>query len=385
MAHTARGGPSPGIIRQVRYTRVIPPVALLAALSACTQHTPSFNPTPHPTRPGQVVIIAGDRETSRTPRDGEYAVRVNVRSNGGLTVDQGTGRIYVPIAGDGGRRIARIEADGRITMLPVGIADAQLAVSGDHLWQMASYAGLELSRTSLSSLRTTDVLESDEETDPRFKILDRHGEPLSATEADRLNKNWRGSQFALSGTGVPIVLSRAGQLFEVVGRNVLKRWEPPGYEAALRDLGGAEDFHATELVADGPHGVIALGRAGLLRVGADGGVRATEFPRSAKTAPPWTAALPLSGGAVLLLGGVSPLQGSPRPALITPDGDLQSLSLGLQRECDEFDGSMADVASADPGGASKGRDGSYIMLNKFCGVIYSFRLPSHLTSEPYRQ
>ncbi|NVI89546.1 hypothetical protein [Actinomadura sp. BRA 177] len=330
-------------------------------------------------------MIAGDRETSRSPRDGEYAVRVNIRSNGGLTVDQETGRIYVPVAGAGGRRIARIEGDGRITMLSVGMADAQLAVSGDRLWQLASYAGLQLSRTSLSSLQTTDVLGSDEVTYPRLRILDRHGKPLPRSKVDRLNKYWKGSQFALKGDGDPIVLSRAGELFEVVGRDALKRWEPSGYEAALRGLGGADDFQATDLVADGAHGVIVLGKGGLLRAGGNGDVRGVGFPSSVREAPPWTAALPLSGGAVLLLGGVSPLQGTPRPALITADGELQALSFGPQKECDEFDGTMADVASADPGGVSKARDGSYIMLNKFCGLVYSFRLPSPLSGAPYRQ
>jgi hypothetical protein len=331
------------------------------------------------------VVIAGDRETSRSPRDGEYAVRVNIRSNGGLTLDQETGRIYIPVAGHGGRQIARIERDGRITMLPVGMADAQLAVSGDHLWQLASYAGLQLSRTSLSSLRTTDVLGSDEETRPRFRILDRHGKPLPRSEVDRLSKYWKGSRFALKSDGDPIVLSRAGELFEVVGRDELKRWEPTGYEAALRGLGGADGFQATDLVADDAHGFIILGKAGLLRVGGNGGARGVRFPGSVREAPPWTAALPLSGGAVLLLGGVSPLQGTPRPTLVTPDGELQSLSFGPQKECDEFDGTMADAASADPGGVSKARDGSYILLNKFCGLVYSFRLPSRLSGDPYRQ
>lgn len=328
-------------------------------------------------------MIAGDRETSRAPRDGEYAVRVNLRSNGGMAVDPGTGQIYVPIAGDGGRRIARIERDGRITMLSGGMADAQLAVSNDHLWQMASYAGLQLSRTELSSLERTDVLGSDRETRPALKILDRAGKPLSATEKDRLDKYWKGSQFALRGDGVPVVLSRAGQLFEVAGRDTLKRWEPRGYEAAVNDAGQKGDFQATDLVADDARGLVILGKAGLLRVGDDGDVRGTRFPASARKAPPWTVALPLSSGAVLLLGGVSPLQGAPRPALVTSDGDLRSLSFGPQRECDEFDGSMADVASADPGGAAEMRDGSYVLLNKFCGLIYSFRLPSDLSGVPY--
>ncbi|QKW39636.1 hypothetical protein HUT06_41070 [Actinomadura sp. NAK00032] len=325
------------------------------------------------------MITAGDRETSRTPRDGEYAVRVNIRSNGGLTADRRTGEVYVPLAGDGGRQVAKIERDGRITMLPIGMAGAHLAVSGDHLWQMASYAGLQLSRTSLSSLDRTEVLGSEQDHHPRFKLLDRSGKALPAAEAERLREDWRGAQFTVRDDGVPILLSRSGRLFEVAGRDVLKRWEPPGYEAALRELGGAEHFHATDLTADGAQEVVVLGEAGLLRVGSDGAVQATRFPASARQAPPWTAAVPLSGGDVLLLGGVSPLQGKPRPALVTRHGELQMLSLGAQKNCDEFDGSMADVASADPGGVAEVPGGSYVLSDKNCGRVYRFRLPENLS------
>ncbi|SNT44719.1 hypothetical protein SAMN05443665_103083 [Actinomadura meyerae] len=331
------------------------------------------------------MIAAGDRETSRTPRDGEYAVRVNIRSNGGLTADRRTGEIYVPLAGDGGRQIAKIERDGRITMLAIGMAGAQLAVSGDRLWQLASYAGLQLSRTSLSSLERTEVLGSEQDRHPRFKLLDRSGKALPASETERLHEEWKGAQFTVRDDGVPILLSRSGRLFEVAGRDVLKRSEPPGYEAALRELGRTGDFQATDLTIDGARRLLVLGETGLLRVGSGGGVQVTRFPASARQAPPWTAAVPLSGGDVLLLGGVSPLQEKPRPALVTRHGELQMLSLGPLKDCEGFDGSMADVASADPGGVAEVPGGRFVMLNRFCGLVYSFRPPLNPSGVPYRR
>ncbi|GAA1791448.1 hypothetical protein GCM10009735_23990 [Actinomadura chokoriensis] len=172
--------------RQVRYTRVIPPVALLAALSACTQHTPSFNPTPHPTRPGQVVIIAGAPDNFASPRDGEYAIKSSAESDGGLAVDPDSGLIYLRALSGGDKIIERIERDGTITTLHPKHTGDQLAISRGALWTMSSYEGVRLSRVSLTTLAETEVLDTIGERP--VQVLDFAGDPTSTCAGQELRE-----------------------------------------------------------------------------------------------------------------------------------------------------------------------------------------------------
>ncbi|WP_131736899.1 hypothetical protein [Actinomadura roseirufa] len=364
----------------MRHTRVTAAVALAATLASCTtgKHTPSFNPTPKPTHPGQVVIIAGDPNIHRPPRDGEYALRASAHSNGGLALDQRTGAVYFPVTGEMGKVVARLERNGSISALPIGIGADQLFAAGGQLWMMLSSAGVHLVKVNLSTLEKTDVLGADGEARTRFEVLDPLAKVVSTEERDELGKHWKGSLFTIRGDGVPVLISSAGQLFEVVGRNALRRWRPQGYEKALSEAAPAP-FQPTGLIPDGRRGIVTLGHTGLLRVGDDGASRGFRFPATVQKMPPWTEMAPLSNGSILLLGGVSALEQRPRPTLLKLDGSLESLSFGTQKKCDDFNGSMAAVASAKPTGMVKSADGAYVMGDKYCGLIYSFRLPDHIS------
>lgn len=380
--------PSRGVAwhhRPVRYNRVIAAVALLGALgSSCTSEKPkdAFNPTPKPTRPGQVVIVAGQDGNSSPPQDGDYALRVGMLSNGGLAVDK-QGRLYIALAGGGIHRIARVETDGRVSILSVDNQAEQIAVSGDDLWVLSTNSGIRISRVSISTLKRTGVAGISSADRVRLELLGESGVPLSPNVREDLERSWRDSLLTVRSDGVPIVASSGGDLFEVSGPRTLKSWQPVGYQAALRDLGGAKRFRLTGLMADPKQGIVILGRTGLVRIGQDGHAKGFRFPGSAEKMPSWTAVVPLGDGSLLLLGGTSPVQLKPRPALMRPNGDVESLALGRQDDCERFDGSMSAIASADPGGIVRLPNGDYALMDKYCDSVYSFRIPGSLVGRPY--
>ncbi|QXJ22739.1 hypothetical protein AGRA3207_003793 [Actinomadura graeca] len=368
----------------MRYTRVTTAVALLAALAACTtaKDTPSFNPTPRPTRPGQVVIIAGAPDNYRPPRDGEYAVKAGAQSDGGLAVDPATGLVYFRALANDASVVVRIERDGRVSTFRVKNRGGQLAVVSGQLWIMSSAKGLQLSKMALSTLQETDVLTT--ENDRPIRILDEAGRPVSSSEQRKLDGQWTDSRFAMRGDGRPIIVSGAGDLFEVQAANEVRIWRPSGFEEARRKAMGSGKQRPLALVANGRSGAIVLAASGLVRIDTGGAASGTAFPGLPRGIPAWSAATPLADGSVLLLGGTTAFERKPRPALLRPDGRLVALSLGGPQWCGQFDGSMAIVASAEPGGLAVTPGGDHLVMDKNCGRIYSFRLPADIGGVPRR-
>ncbi|NEA29752.1 hypothetical protein [Actinomadura bangladeshensis] len=230
---------------------------------------------------------------------------------------------------------------------------------------------------SLSDLRERDVLRSD--GGRKMTILGPSGRRLAPDEQKKLDGSWEGSRFTVRGDGVPIIVSRAGDLFEVVGEGKVREWQPEGYELARREIGGTDDLRPRDTVPDGTHGLIVLGTRGLIRVRPERAAQAVRFPEAAKGLPPWSAVTPLTDGSALLLGGTSAFQREPRPTLVRADGRLVKLALGGPQWCDQFDGTLAAVASSDPGGLARMPNGDYVLSDKNCGRIYRFRLPKTLT------
>ncbi|MFF4236008.1 hypothetical protein ACFYYL_09115 [Actinomadura geliboluensis] len=368
----------------MRYTRVIPPVALLLTLPTACTHTeaPTFNPTPHPTHPAQAVVIAGSPDDYRPPRDGDYAVRSSAQSDGGLTVDPSTGLTYYRTAGSADPRIARIERDGRLTTFRVRNPGDQLAIAAGELWIMSAAKALRLSKISLAGLREQDVLPSEGGRTPQ--ITAPSGRPLAPGRQRQMNRAWEGARFAIRGDGVPVIVTRGGELFEVAGAGRLRQWTPAGYEAAVRKVAGTGELRPRDAAADERRGLVVLGVRGLVHVRAERAASAVRFPASTEKSPPWSAVAPLPGGSALLLGGTSAFQREPRPVLVRPDGTLELLAFGGPAWCDQFDGTLAAVASAEPGGLARAPDGSYVLSDKNCGRIYRFRLPENLSGSTYR-
>ncbi|WP_165975978.1 hypothetical protein, partial [Actinomadura rubrisoli] len=333
-----------------------------------------------PTRPGQVVVIAGEPENYRTARDGEYAVKASAMSDGGLAVDPANGLVYFRALGNDDPRVQRIERDGRVTILRVKNWGDQVAIFSDDLWIMSSSRGPWLSRTTLPTLKETDLI--NDENGNMVKVLAPSGDPLPSKDLKGLSKYWSDSRFVIRSDGVPIIVSRAGSLFEAVGPNRLKEWEPEGYEDALRDVSQDKELRPSDVVTDGKGGIVVLAAGGLLRVAGDGRTQGVRFRAPSGSLPSWSAVLPLDNGSVLLLGGTSALEPSPRPALVRPNGSIEILSFGGRRACGEFDGSMAVIASANPGGIAKMPDGSYVMHDGACGRVYRLRLPNRLSGAP---
>ncbi|GAA1791458.1 hypothetical protein GCM10009735_24000 [Actinomadura chokoriensis] len=133
------------------------------------------------------------------------------------------------------------------------------------------------------------------------------------------------------------------------------------------------------MAPDGQRGLIVLGTRGLIRVRPDRAAEAIRFPEAAKGRPLWSAMTLLADGSVLVLSATFAFYPGPRQMLARPDDRLVKLTFGGQQWCDQFDGTLAAVASANPGGLARMPNGDYVLNDKNCGRVYRFRLPETLT------
>ncbi|QKW39638.1 hypothetical protein HUT06_41080 [Actinomadura sp. NAK00032] len=367
----------------MRYTRVIPPVALLTAtLTACTHTTaPTFNPTPHPTHPAQAVVIAGSPELNKDPRDGEFALRSSAYGGGGLAVSS-DGTLYYRVYHGREGRVVRLGKDGRIQLHAVDIAADQMFVQGNDLWLLAAKSGLAVSKVALSDWEQSPVIEWTAQS-ATVKVLGANGVALSKGDARRLYRDWTGAKFFARPDGTPIVVSRAGRMFEVTGPEVLREWSPPGYAEALAKVAAGKGLRPEDAVTDEDGQSILLGRAGLLYIPRTGKARYVRFPASAAALPPWSAVIGIGNGDALLLGGTTPIRTTPRPTIVRADGRMERLSLGGFKWCPGGGGGLTTIASALPGGVVKRADGTIVLNDRRCGQVYAFKLPEPLSGTPF--
>jgi hypothetical protein len=322
------------------------------------------------------VIIAGDYRAYKDPVDGSYAVRSNASSPGGLAVGP-DGSIYFPISMRDEERIARVTTDGRMHVLPFNTIAKQIAVKNGSLWLMSSYSdGFSLTKGSLADSHETLYVGWHSHKGDNLSAVSRFGKSLAKQQQADLNRFWANSVFALRGDGAPIIASSRAQLFEALGHGKLRQWEPNGYTAAVRKISNINGFTPLGINEDNAGGIIVLGREGLIRVPSTGVAKGIRFPANTSQLPPWATATPLADGSLLLLGGVSAMQDTPRPTKVLASGTLQPLSWGGPQQCDEFNGTLASVASAEPGGAGRRPNGIFIVSDKKCDRIYAFRLPA---------
>ncbi len=352
----------------------------MAALSACTDQTPSFNPTPAPTRPGQVVVIAGSPENYDPPRDGEYAIRSSAQSEGGLAVDSASGAIYLRVVSGSDKPVERIEPDGTLTVFHPKNPGDQLGLTRETLWIMSSYKGVRLSKMSLTSLAETEMLNTGRGHE--IEVLDPSGDPLDARKREGLRETWADSRLVIRGDGVPVIVSRAGRLYEVAGPDKIREWNPTGYGEVLGNLTKGADLRPASAVAVGSNGLLILARSGLLQIG-DGRARGIRIRMLSHGLPEWSAALPLDDGSTLLLGGTSAAEPDPRPGLVRQNGKLELLTYGKRRRCEGFDGSMGVLASSDPVGTSRMNNGDFVVADQTCGRVYRVRPPRQLAGVPH--
>ncbi|MEV4676191.1 hypothetical protein AB0K34_31485 [Actinomadura sp. NPDC049382] len=367
----------------MRYTRVIPPVALLLTLPTACTHTeaPAFNPTPHPTHPAQAVVIAGSPELNRDPRDGEFALRSSAYGGGGLAVSR-DGTLYYRVYHGREGRIVRLGKDGRIQLRAVDIAADQMFVQGNDLWLLAAKSGLAVTKVALTDWKQSPIIEW---TAPSatVEVAGVNGAALPEKEARGLYRDWSGAKFFARADGTPIVVSRAGRMFEVVGSGTLREWSPPGYSEALAKVAAGGGLRPEDAVTDQNGQTILLGRAGLLYVPRTGKARYVRFPASTAALPPWSAMIALGNGDVLLLGGTTPTQTTPRPTIVRADGRMERLSWGGFKWCPGAGGGLATIASALPGGVVRRADGTIVLNDRRCGQVYAFKLPEPLSGTPF--
>ncbi|MBW8482055.1 hypothetical protein [Actinomadura parmotrematis] len=358
--------------------------ALLSA--ACTHTAPraSFDPTPTPTRPGQVVTIAGAPDINTTPRDGEYALRSSAFSDaGGLAVTD-AGIPYFEVIYQQKGAIAYIDRTGRIGLLRLGSLPDQLSAQGNDLWLMSSGYGINLVRASPTTLNQVTYFSWRTPLPNRLTVKDAAGRVLSGEDRRTADEYWRGSRFAVRGDGVPIVVSRRGDLYEARGGGELVEWRVPGYEKARTEASAHGGFVLGPVASDGRGGLVVVTKSGAVRVPQRGSASASRFPATARALPLWDAALVLKDGSVLLLGGAKPTEPIAMSSLLRTDGTLIRLDWGPVKNCRQFDGSLADLGGIKAGGAAMRKDGTIIVSDRYCGRILAFRLPEEMTGEAYR-
>lgn len=369
----------------MRYNRVIAAVAVLMALGACTNDkaSPDFNPTPKPTRPGQVVVIAGNPAINRDPRDGQYALQSSAYGGGGLAVSV-DGTIFYRVYYSREGRIVRLGKDGRVALNVVNIVPDQMFIRGNDLWLVGANSGLAVTRVSISDWKQERIIQWDARTRLKgVEVVDHSGMPFSVDELKRLYADWKGAKMVIRADGTPVVVARSGRLFEILGPQRLREWIPAGYAQALGKVADDKQFDPEDAVLDDEGDLILLGAKGIVHIPRAEVARQVRFPESVAKLPPWTAVTPLGQGSVLLLGGTTATQNTPRPTIVRPDGRLELLSWGSFRWCAGSDGTLAAVASALPGGVVRRNDGTLLLNDKRCGQVYAFRLPDRLVGTPY--
>ncbi|MFB4305365.1 hypothetical protein [Actinomadura sp. GTD37] len=362
----------------MRYTRVIPPVALLATLTACTHDTPSFNPTPHPTRPGQAVVIAGSPGLNKDPRDGEFALRSSAYGGGGLAVSR-DGTVYYRVYHGEDGRIVQLGKDGRIQLNAVDIAPDQLLVQGGDLWLLAAKSGMAITKVSLADWKQTPIVDwTTRAAGKGIKVTGASGDPIGDGEKSGLYSDWAGARLFSRADGTPIVVSSAGRMFEALGPERLREWSPPGYAKALSGLTNGKGLRPEDAVTDENGQSTLLGKAGLVYIPRTGRARYVRFPASTAALPPWSALVTTGQGDVLLLGGTTATRRTPRPTIVRADGRMERLSWGGFKWCPGAAGGLAAIASALPAGAVRQQNGTILLNDRRCGQVYAFNLPARL-------
>ncbi|WP_329518769.1 hypothetical protein [Spirillospora sp. NBC_01491] len=370
----------------MRYNRVIAGVVVLAAVGGCTEKPKSaFDPTPKPVRPGQAVIIAGDTNLNRDPRDGEYGLRSSAYGGGGIAISAG-GDIYYRVYYDSEGRVARLGRDGKVSLYGVDIVPDQMVIYGDDLWLIAAGFGIKVLRVSVAGWRQAEVIKwMDLKDSKNIEVRDSAGGSLSASVKLQLYPNWKGAKLVVRADGVPIVISKTGMLFEVRGPGRLDEWRPLGYGDALAKVVEEGEFQPSDAVLDDQGGLVLLGHGGIIRLPRTGSATSVRFPKSVSRLPSWSTVVSAGQGAVVLLGGMKASAIAPRPTLVRRDGRMERLSWGGFVRCDKFDGSLSSVASAMSSGSVRAADGSILMNDKGCGRVYSFKLPDRLAGSAFEK
>ncbi|MFA1551527.1 hypothetical protein [Actinomadura chokoriensis] len=372
----------------MRYTRVIAPVALLAIVTACTRDTPSFNPTPHPTRPGQVVVIAGNGE-SGSAMSGRWALRSPIIPVGALAAAP-DGTLYLPVRQSGENasvRIARIATDGRLSLVGPPIewhrAD-KVVVGARNLWILGTGPEPSLIRYSMSGAEEVRYLSLRTRRDGPT-LIDERDDPSSEDAQRSERERWLSGEHhpaaaAVRTDGTPVVALRSGELFTVPSPGKIRRWRPQGYAAALDDLmrrGGKVDVftravHA--LVADGD-GLTVLTSAGVIAIPVRGRVKGVpiDYPERPGYGITWAGGGKTADGTLVLATQANPPAASVLVKVL-PDGRVSRLEPDWPATCT---GGPASLASGQPGTdliglAVRPKDG-VIAADTACRRLYEIR------------
>ncbi len=369
-------------------------LALIAACSSTGHEKVAALPlTPKPTRPGQVVILAGNDAVRGDPTDGAYAVRTHIEPIGGLAAAP-DGSVYVVVRFGSDGRIAHITNDGRLHLMGEASEGDQLVIQGRVIWQMSNaLSGMLLSHIDLVDGKKKDYVAWNEQEKRRINVVDTSGRKLPEKSLKDLDTSWGGSVVGIRWDGVPVIANTSGQLFEVVGQEKLREWTPPGYSDAVSKAKGANalrvrpDLLPTALLSvPGEHGLLVISPYGFVHVTQDKPAMGIKFATSRsgrEVGYTSTGAVRLDNGQIILVGPSTTVENGFHILSVQTDGAASITSWGDDKECKDFDGRMDAISSGGPTGIVRRTDGTFIVADSLCGRVYDFVLPHEIPSKPF--
>ncbi|MDB4896561.1 MAG: hypothetical protein JWN15_2823 [Firmicutes bacterium] len=355
---------------------------MLGTLVACSpgpegKGTPALPVNPTPTKPGEVVVLAGDGQESNQPEDGAYAVRTSITPVGGIAAGH-DGSVYFGVKYGDSARVARVAPDGRLHLL-----DPHLKVHDDSSFRMYS-TKMVVSKTDLwlfssdnkGSLQKIPLHQSaaprymfGSTTDSHVVFINDKGHEFPANRQRELNKSWRASTFGLGPNNQPIVATESGDLYELIGENKLRPWNPVGYQAVLgrvRQRGGElTPLYPGAVISDETENVYIVGNSTIL-IPRNG--PATSIGKGFPGADPsWSGGVALAKERLLLTRSVN-YDG----ILLVLNGDdsERQISLGSGKECIEG-GDRTSLNNGGLYGLTRRPDGT--LITTACNHVFGFR------------
>jgi len=370
------------IIEVVRLNWVMVGVTALVSLAACTSGTATTGRTvaelpvnPTPTASGQVVVLAGNGR-SGLPVDGAYAVRTPVTPVGRvLALPDGSLLFPVQYGGwSAESRLARLTPDGRIhlrTDILGGNEYTSYAMSGNDLWilQPSVDAPGRLTKASLNGNGKTTMLSWSDEGANRFTFEDSRGHQVPAAERHRLAAGWNATALGVRHDGTPIIAAENGDLYQLLGKDRLRRWIPPGYEKASDSAHAIARLFPEVIISDGEKGLHVIGQQGIVHVPGRGSATGVRFP-GAEQGDQLSVV-----GAVASTDGELLIAGSAR-GLLRADarGRVRfEMQYGDGKSC-TVPASLSAVGADKLGGIAERPGGVLVVTGLRCGRLYGLRL-----------
>jgi hypothetical protein len=246
-------------------------------------------------------------------------------------------------------------------------------VSGNDLWVLQPTGGVHdegtLIKTSVNGGRTTAVLRWREKGRNRFAIENSRGGQLPAAERHRLATGWNATALGTRPDGAPIVATDNGDLYQVLGKDKLRRWTPTGYEKA-RDKAHSSlvSFGPGVLMLDHDKGLYVIGQNGIVHIPERGSATGVLFP-GGKEGDAYS-----SVGAISAQSGILIADSDSGLLSVDSHGRAQFLVKRRSYETCAVRGPLSSIENDSLGGMTLRSNGVVAVTGLNCGRVYGLQL-----------